>query len=136
MPEKNVIHTKWMKRAIFLASLGKNTTSPNPNVGAVILDKNGNLVSEGFHCKAGMPHAEAMAFNNLKKDAKGGTMYVNLEPCCHHGKTSPCVDKVISSGLKKIYISFLALRISPYLHMEMFYHGDSKVQDLHTLFHL
>ena len=75
MTEKNVSHTKWMKRAIFLASLGKNTTSPNPRVGAVILDKNGNLISEGFHFKAGMPHAEAMAFNNLKKEAKGGTMY-------------------------------------------------------------
>ena len=105
MSEKNVSNTKWMKRAIFLASLGKNTTSPNPKVGAVILDKNGKLISEGFHFKAGMPHAEAMAFNNLKKDAKGGTMYVNLEPCCHQGKTPPCVDKVISSGLKKVYIS-------------------------------
>ncbi len=105
MSEKNVSHTKWMKRAIFLASLGKNTTSPNPRVGAVILDKNGSLISEGFHFKAGMPHAEAMAFNNLKKDARGGTMYVNLEPCCHEGKTPPCVDKVISSGLKKVYIS-------------------------------
>ncbi len=94
-----------MKRAIFLASLGKNTTSPNPRVGAVILDKNGTLISEGFHFKAGMPHAEAMAFSNLNKDAKGGTMYVNLEPCCHKGKTPPCVDKVISSGLKKVYIS-------------------------------
>ena len=105
MSEKNVIHTKWMKRAIFLASLGKNTTSPNPRVGAVILDNNGNLISEGFHYKAGMPHAEAMAFNNLKKNAKGGSMYVNLEPCCHQGKTPPCVDKIISSGIKKVYIS-------------------------------
>ena len=105
MSKKDVSHTKWMKRAILLASLGKNTTSPNPNVGAVILDKNGNLISEGFHYKAGMPHAEAMAFANLNKDAKGGTMYVNLEPCCHHGRTPPCVEKVISSGIKKIYIS-------------------------------
>ena len=105
MSEKNVIHTKWMKRAIFLASLGKNTTSPNPMVGAVILDRDGNLISEGFHYKAGMPHAEAMAFNNLKKDAKEGSMYVNLEPCCHQGKTPPCVEKIISSGIKKVYIS-------------------------------
>ena len=105
MSEKNVSHTKWMKRAIFLASLGNNTTSPNPRVGAVILDKNGILISEGFHYKTGMPHAEAMAFSNLKKDAKGGSMYVNLEPCCHQGKTPPCVDKVISSGIKKVYIS-------------------------------
>ncbi len=105
MSEKKGSHIKWMKRAIFLASLGENTTSPNPKVGAVILDKNGNLISEGFHFKAGMPHAEAMAFNNLKKDAKGGSMYVNLEPCCHQGKTPPCVNKVISSGIRKIYIS-------------------------------
>jgi len=105
MFEENVSHTKWMKRAIFLASLGKNTTSPNPRVGAVIIDKNGNLISEGFHFKAGMPHAEAMALSNLKKDAKGGSMYVNLEPCCHQGKTPPCVDKIIASGIRKVYIS-------------------------------
>ena len=105
MSEKNVGHTKWMKRAICLASLGKNTTSPNPKVGAVILDKNGKLISEGFHFKAGMPHAEAMAFENLKDDPRGGSMYVNLEPCCHQGKTPPCVDAVISSGIKYIYIS-------------------------------
>ncbi len=105
MSKKNVSHAKWMKRAIFLASLGSNSTSPNPRVGAVILDKNGKLISEGFHYKAGMPHAEAMAFNNLKKDAKGGSMYVNLEPCCHQGKTPPCVDKIISSGISKVYVS-------------------------------
>ncbi len=105
MPHINISDIKWMKRAIFLASLGKGTTSPNPMVGAVILDKDGNLISEGFHFKSGMPHAEAMAFNNLKKDARGGTIYVNLEPCCHQGKTPPCVDKIISFGIKKAYIS-------------------------------
>jgi len=52
-----------------------------------------------------MPHAEAMAFNNLKKDAKEGSMYVNLEPCCHQGKTPPCVDNVITTMIKKKYIS-------------------------------
>jgi diaminohydroxyphosphoribosylaminopyrimidine deaminase/5-amino-6-(5-phosphoribosylamino)uracil reductase len=105
MLEKRVSHIKWMKRAILLASLGKNTTSPNPHVGAVILDRDGNLISEGFHYEAGMPHAEVMAFNNLKKDAKEGSMYVNLEPCCHHGKTPPCVERIISSGIKKVFIS-------------------------------
>ena len=105
MIESNIIDKKWMKRAIYLASLGEGTTSPNPMVGAVILDKNGNLISEGFHHKSGMPHAEAMAFNNLKKDAKGGTIYVNLEPCCHQGRTPPCADKIILSGIKKIFIS-------------------------------
>ncbi len=105
MLNSNISNIKWMKRAIFLASLGKGTTSPNPMVGAVILDKDGNLISEGFHYKSGMPHAEAMAFNNLKKDASGGTIYVNLEPCCHHGKTPPCVDKIIAFGIRKVYIS-------------------------------
>ncbi len=105
MIDSNISDIKWMKRAIFLASLGKGTTSPNPMVGAVILDKDGNLISEGFHYKSGMPHAEAMAFKNLKKDASGGSIYVNLEPCCHQGKTPPCVDKIISFGIKKVYVS-------------------------------
>jgi len=101
----HISNIKWMKRAIYLASLGKGRTSPNPMVGAVILDKNGNLISEGFHSKSGMPHAEAMAFNNLKKDARDGTIYVNLEPCCHQGKTPPCVDRIISSGIKNVFVS-------------------------------
>tara|TARA_B100000212_G_scaffold116397_1_gene86835 strand:- start:3172 stop:4269 length:1098 start_codon:yes stop_codon:yes gene_type:complete len=105
MKLENFIHKKWMIRAIHLASLGRGFTSPNPLVGAVILDKKGKLISEGFHQKSGMPHAEAMAFNNLKDDPSGGTLYVNLEPCCHTGKTPPCVDKIISSGIKKVFVS-------------------------------
>ena len=101
----NCIHKKWMVRAIRLASLGRGFTSPNPLVGAVILDKKGKLISEGFHQKSGMPHAEAMAFNNLKDDPSGGTLYVNLEPCCHRGRTPPCVDRIISSGIKKVFVS-------------------------------
>ena len=99
------VHLKWMRRAIGLALLGKGRTSPNPLVGAVILDKNGELISEGFHLKAGLPHAEAMAFDNLKKNPIGGSIYVNLEPCCHEGKTPPCVKRIISSGLKKVFVS-------------------------------
>ena len=99
------IHLKWMRRAIDLALLGKGRTSPNPMVGAVILDQNGELIAEGFHLKAGLPHAEAMAFDNLKKNAQGGSIYVNLEPCCHEGKTPPCVKRIISSGLKKVFVS-------------------------------
>ena len=105
MKPNNSIHKKWMIRAIRLASLGRGYTSPNPMVGAVILDKKGKLISEGFHQKSGMHHAEAMAFNNLKADPSGGTLYVNLEPCCHKGKTPPCVDRIISSGIKKVFVS-------------------------------
>ena len=105
MKQDNFIHKKWMIRAIRLASLGKGFTSPNPLVGAVILDKKGNLISEGFHQKSGMPHAEAMAFNNLKDEPAGGTLYVNLEPCCHRGKTPPCVERIISSRIKKVFVS-------------------------------
>ena len=105
MRQDNFIHKKWMLRAIGLASLGRGFTNPNPLVGAVIIDKKGELISEGFHQKSGMPHAEAMAFNNLKDDPTGGTLYVNLEPCCHTGKTPPCVDRIISSGIKKVFIS-------------------------------
>ena len=105
MKADKFIHKKWMVRAIRLASLGRGGTSPNPLVGAVIVDKKGKLISEGFHQKSGMPHAEAMAFSNLKDDPAGGTLYVNLEPCCHRGKTPPCVDRIISSGIKKVFVS-------------------------------
>ena len=101
----NRIHKKWMLRALNLAALGKGLTSPNPMVGAVILDKTGQLISEGFHEAAGMQHAEAMAFSNLKEDPRGGTLYVNLEPCCHRGRTPPCVDKIISYGIKNVFVS-------------------------------
>tara|TARA_B100000212_G_C27367937_1_gene531178 strand:+ start:749 stop:1837 length:1089 start_codon:yes stop_codon:yes gene_type:complete len=105
MNSDNEVHLKWMRRAIDLALLGKGLTSPNPLVGAVIIDKYGELISEGFHLRSGFPHAEAMAFNNLKKNPKGGTLYVNLEPCCHQGKTPPCVKRIISSGIKKVFVS-------------------------------
>ena len=99
------VHLQWMRRAIDLAQLGNARTSPNPLVGAVIINKYGELIGEGFHLKAGLPHAEAMAFNNLKSDPKGGILYVNLEPCCHEGKTPPCVKRIINSGIKKVFVS-------------------------------
>ncbi len=99
------IHSKWMLRVIDLALLGKGRTSPNPLVGAIITNKNGELISEGFHLASGMPHAEAMAFDNLIANPNGGTLYVNLEPCCHQGKTPPCVKRIISSGIKRVFLS-------------------------------
>ncbi|VAX22634.1 Diaminohydroxyphosphoribosylaminopyrimidine deaminase / 5-amino-6-(5-phosphoribosylamino)uracil reductase [hydrothermal vent metagenome] len=92
-----------MERAIELALKGKGRTSPNPAVGAVIV-KNGKIVGEGFHKKAGHPHAEIEALNSLKTPSKGATIYVTLEPCNHLGKTPPCTDAIIKAGIKKVVI--------------------------------
>ncbi len=93
-------HEKYMKRCIELAKLAEGRVSPNPPVGAVVLDKDNNFVAEGFHRKYGEAHAEVNALNSAGEKARGGTLYISLEPCCHHGKTPPCVDKVIESGIK------------------------------------
>lgn len=79
-------------------SIGK--TRPNPVVGCVVLDKYGNVVGEGFHPKAGEPHAEVFALLEAGDKAIGGTAYVTLEPCNHHGRTPPCVDALLKAGVK------------------------------------
>ena len=94
-----------MKRALKLAEMGLGKTSPNPMVGAVVLDKNFNFVSEGFHEKYGEPHAEVNAINSAVSkgaDISGGTIIVTLEPCSHFGKTPPCADLIIKSGIKTV----------------------------------
>ncbi len=88
----------WMKRAIELARKGKGRTSPNPAVGAVIV-KNGKIIGEGWHRKAGKPHAEVEAIRNCKVLPKDSSIYVTLEPCNHHGKTPPCVEAIIEARL-------------------------------------
>ena len=101
------IYEKYMKRCLFLAKKGAGKTSPNPMVGAVILDRNLNFVSEGYHKKCGEPHAEVNAINSaIKKgiDIKGGTIIVSLEPCSHFGKTPPCADLIIKSGIKTLVV--------------------------------
>lgn len=92
-----------MRRAIDLARKAEGQTSPNPMVGAVIV-KGGEVVGEGYHKQAGLPHAEIEALKNAGSKARGATMYVNLEPCCHHGKTAPCTDAIIKSGIKKVVV--------------------------------
>ena len=87
----------YMSRAIRLA--GRGRPFPNPFVGAVIV-KDGRIVSEGYHKRAGMPHAEAEALRGV--DAWGATLYVNLEPCSHHGRTPPCTDIIIDSGISHV----------------------------------
>ena len=92
-----------MRRALELAERGRYSVSPNPMVGCVIV-RNEQLIAEGWHRRAGEPHAEIEA---LKQDAdpRGGTMYVTLEPCSHEGRTPPCVDKVIASGVSRVIVA-------------------------------
>ncbi|OOY45001.1 riboflavin biosynthesis protein RibD [Solemya velum gill symbiont] len=93
-----------MSRALKLARLGLYTTDPNPLVGCVIV-KDDALVAEGWHQKAGDPHAEKIALAAAGEEARGATLYVTLEPCCHHGKTPPCSDVVIKAGVARVVIA-------------------------------
>ncbi|HBT20047.1 MAG TPA: bifunctional diaminohydroxyphosphoribosylaminopyrimidine deaminase/5-amino-6-(5-phosphoribosylamino)uracil reductase RibD [Peptococcaceae bacterium] len=95
------VDEKFMKKALELARKGYGITSPNPMVGAVVV-KNGKIISEGYHQGPGKPHAEAEALEKAGKEAYGSTLYVNLEPCCHYGRTPPCVDRIIEAGVKKV----------------------------------
>ena len=95
----------WMDRALRLAGLADGLTSPNPLVGAVVLSAAGELVGEGYHRKAGEGHAELMALQQAGSKAKGGSLYVTLEPCCHQGRTPPCTDAVLSSGVKRVVVA-------------------------------
>ena len=94
-----------MARALALAALADGRTSPNPLVGCVVLDANGELVGEGYHRQAGEPHAEVMALRRAGNRAQGGTLYVTLEPCCHHGRTPPCSEALIAAGLRRVVIA-------------------------------
>lgn len=94
---------KYMQRAINLAERGRGWTSPNPLVGCVIV-KNGKIIAEGYHEKIGGWHAERNAILNSDADITGATVYVTLEPCCHHGRTPPCSNLLIERGIKKVFI--------------------------------
>jgi len=94
---------RWMKRALHLAEKGRGRTSPNPMVGAVLV-KRGKVVGEGYHTRAGEPHAEIVAIKNAGEKAKGATLYLNLEPCTHYGKTPPCAPAVIEAGVRKVVV--------------------------------
>lgn len=92
---------KEMKLCIRLAQKAIGKTSPNPMVGCVILDENGRIISTGYHKKYGDFHAEREALNKIEK-GQGDTLVVNLEPCCHYGKTPPCTDIIIDKGIKRV----------------------------------
>jgi len=96
-------HEYFMRRAIELAVKAKGKTSPNPMVGAVVV-KNGRVIAEGYHEQAGLAHAEIMALDKAAAKAKGATLYVTLEPCAHYGRTPPCTDMILRSGIKEVII--------------------------------
>jgi diaminohydroxyphosphoribosylaminopyrimidine deaminase/5-amino-6-(5-phosphoribosylamino)uracil reductase len=95
---------KYLKFALRLAEKGRGKTSPNPMVGAIIV-KDGRIAGRGYHKKAGSPHAEINALKEARGEACGATMYVNLEPCCHYGRTKPCTDEIIKAGVKEVVLA-------------------------------
>ncbi|MFI6897041.1 bifunctional diaminohydroxyphosphoribosylaminopyrimidine deaminase/5-amino-6-(5-phosphoribosylamino)uracil reductase RibD [Streptomyces sp. NPDC050256] len=94
--------TTAMRRAITLAARGLGSTSPNPVVGCVVLDATGHPVGEGFHQRAGGPHAEIHALRAAGEKARGGTAYVTLEPCNHTGRTGPCAQALVQAGIARV----------------------------------
>jgi len=94
-----------MRRALDLAARGRGAVEPNPLVGAVVLDAAGRVVGEGWHEKFGEAHAEVNAFAAAGEVARGGTLVVTLEPCCHQGKTPPCTDAVLRAGVRRVVVA-------------------------------
>lgn len=97
---------RWMRRALRLAARARGRTAPNPMVGAVVVS-DGRVVGEGWHHRAGEPHAEVLAFAQAGTAAAGGTLYVTLEPCCHYGRTPPCTQGVLASGVQRVVMAML-----------------------------
>jgi len=98
----NAQDERYMERALFHAARGAGRTSPNPLVGAVIVSANGVVVGQGFHQRAGEAHAEVHALAEAGARARGATLYCTLEPCCHQGRTGPCVSKIVDAGVARV----------------------------------
>jgi diaminohydroxyphosphoribosylaminopyrimidine deaminase/5-amino-6-(5-phosphoribosylamino)uracil reductase len=91
----------YMRQAFMMARKGAGTVSPNPLVGAIVV-KGDHVVGRGYHRKAGEPHAEVLALEEAGRRTRGATLYVSLEPCSHTGRTPPCVDRILDSGIKRV----------------------------------
>jgi diaminohydroxyphosphoribosylaminopyrimidine deaminase/5-amino-6-(5-phosphoribosylamino)uracil reductase len=100
------VDRRHMERALELADLGTGMTFPNPLVGAVIV-ADGEVAGEGFHAGAGKPHAEVEAIASAGEKARGADLYLNLEPCCHHGRTPPCTEAIAEAGIRRVVFSIL-----------------------------
>jgi diaminohydroxyphosphoribosylaminopyrimidine deaminase / 5-amino-6-(5-phosphoribosylamino)uracil reductase len=97
-----VTDADFMERALFLAARGRGRTSPNPMVGALVVSPDGVIVGQGFHERAGQPHAEVRALSMAGERARGATMYCTLEPCCHQGRTGPCAPRIVEAGIARV----------------------------------
>ncbi|OLF52253.1 bifunctional diaminohydroxyphosphoribosylaminopyrimidine deaminase/5-amino-6-(5-phosphoribosylamino)uracil reductase RibD [Pseudomonas chlororaphis] len=100
-PEQAALDAHYMARALELARKGRFSTHPNPRVGCVIV-RDGQVVGEGWHVRAGEPHAEVHALRAAAEHARGATAYVTLEPCSHHGRTPPCADALVNAGVARV----------------------------------
>jgi len=97
-----MVERDYMERALFHAARGAGRTSPNPLVGAVVVSADGVVVGQGFHQRAGEAHAEVHALAEAGARALGATLYCTLEPCCHQGRTGPCVSRIVSAGIARV----------------------------------
>jgi diaminohydroxyphosphoribosylaminopyrimidine deaminase/5-amino-6-(5-phosphoribosylamino)uracil reductase len=98
---QQAIDEQFMREALALAAQARGRTSPNPMVGSVVVNE-GRVVGRGYHIKAGASHGEVAALENAGVHAKGGTLYVTLEPCCHYGRTPPCTKAIIAAGIRRV----------------------------------
>jgi diaminohydroxyphosphoribosylaminopyrimidine deaminase/5-amino-6-(5-phosphoribosylamino)uracil reductase len=97
----------YMRRALFHARRAEGVTTPNPLVGAVVVSRDGVVVGQGRHPRAGEPHAEVFALLEAGADAKGATLYVTLEPCCHQGRTGPCTRRIAEAGISRVVAAMI-----------------------------
>ncbi len=104
MPER-LTDEQLMQQALELANAGVALTSPNPCVGAVVVAANGEIVGRGTHTYAGKKHAEVLALEEAGRRARGASLYLNLEPCSHVGRTGPCADEVIAAGIRRVFVA-------------------------------
>src|SRR5690606_18790701 len=94
-----------MRRALLLAARGRGMTSPNPMVGATVVLADGTIAGDGWHRRAGTPHAEVHALDAAGERARGATLICTLEPCCHHGRTGPSTERIVAAGIRRLIVA-------------------------------